>query len=90
LPTALKDRYISLDIARFGRFITMKINGFNTVSIQDGIAKDGVIHVVNNVIIPPKTSPNGLQHWEGEELEVEDLKARLEPYTPKDDVMVEL
>lgn len=59
------------------------INGFSGVQVQDGIAKDGVIHVLNHVLIPPhkpRGSNGEVVFWQGEELEVEDFKARLEPY----------
>lgn len=75
----LEDKSLSIDIARFGGLISIKINGFSSVSVQDGIAKDGVIHVLSSVLIPPKT-PGGAM-WAGEELEVEDLMERLIPYT---------
>lgn len=78
LPTLLENKSLSIDIGRFGGLITIKINGFSTVSVQDGIAKDGVIHVLSSVLIPPKT-PGGVM-WAGEELEVEDLMERLIPY----------
>ncbi|KAA8569568.1 hypothetical protein EYC84_001181 [Monilinia fructicola] len=78
LPTLLDEKSLSIDIARFGGFISIKINGFSSVSVQDGIAKDGVIHVLSSVLIPPKT-PGG-EVWAGEELEVEDLMERLIPY----------
>ena len=68
-----------MDVARYGRYINIKINGFSTVAIEDGIASDGVIHVVSNVLIPPKAVDRGVQHWDGEEMTVEDLKERLEP-----------
>ncbi|ESZ98452.1 putative Stabilin-2 [Sclerotinia borealis F-4128] len=78
LPTLLEDKSLSVDIARFGGFISIKINGFSSVSVQDGVAKDGVIHVLSSVLIPPKTP--GEEMWAGEELEVEDLMERLIPY----------
>ncbi|TGO42365.1 hypothetical protein BHYA_0009g00440 [Botrytis hyacinthi] len=78
LTTLLKDKSLSIDVGRYGGFITIRINGFSSVSVQDGIAKDGVIHVLSSVLIPPKT-PGG-EMWAGEELEVEDLMERLIPY----------
>lgn len=78
LPTLLHDKSLSIDIGRYGGFISIKINGFSTVSVQDGIAKDGVIQVVNAVLIPPKTP--GSKQYSGEELSVEDLKDRLDVY----------
>ena len=85
LPTLLKDRSLSIDVARYGRIISIKINGFSSVSIPNGIAKDGVIHVVSDVLIPPKQIAGGLQHWQGEDLSEEELKEFLEPYVKDDD-----
>ena len=59
-------------------FITIKINGFNSVAVQDGIAKDGVIHVVSSVLIPPKT-PGGSQSAD-EEMTVDEFKDRFDTY----------
>jgi uncharacterized surface protein with fasciclin (FAS1) repeats len=84
LPTLLDDKSLSIDVARYGGFISIKINGFSSVAIQDGIAKDGVIHVVSSVLIPPKT-PGGASYM-GEEMTVEDLKERLEAYANEDAV----
>ncbi|KAK0110094.1 hypothetical protein ONS95_002750 [Cadophora gregata] len=78
LPTLLEDKSLSVDVARYGGFITIKINGFSSVAVQDGIAKDGVIHVVSSVLIPPKT-PGGVQEVE-EDMDVEELKERLENF----------
>ena len=76
LPTLLEEKSLSIDIARWGGFITIKINGFESIAVQDGIAKDGVIHVVSNLLIPPKTP--GAAAWAGEELELEDFKSRFD------------
>ena len=61
----------------------MKINGFSRVAVLDGIAKDGVIHVVGNVLIPPKTVSKVERQWEGEDLSEEDLIERLQPFVDK-------
>lgn len=82
LPTGLKEKSLSVDIARYGRLITIKINGFSRVAVSDGIAYDGVLHVLNNVLIPPKT-PGG--HGVADEsMDVEELKARLAPLVDED------
>ncbi|KAF4549961.1 Fasciclin domain-containing protein 7 [Elsinoe fawcettii] len=80
LPTLLEGRELSVDIARYGGFISIKINGFARVTVQDGIARDGVIHVVGDVLVPPKKFPPGNAVEEFGEMDVEDLKERLEPY----------
>lgn len=36
----------------------MKINGFVSVATPDVVVKDGVIHVVNSVLIPPREPHN--------------------------------
>jgi uncharacterized surface protein with fasciclin (FAS1) repeats len=80
LPTVLSDKYLAVDVARYGPFVEIRINGFSRVTIHDGIASDGVIQVVSDVLIPPK-NPGGEQvFWKGEELDVEDLKERLQPF----------
>ncbi|KAH8597677.1 Fasciclin domain-containing protein [Bisporella sp. PMI_857] len=76
LPTLLADKSLSIDIARWGGFITIKINGFNSIAVQDGLAKDGVIHIVSSLLIPPKT-PGGTAYM-GEEMDLEDFKARFD------------
>jgi uncharacterized surface protein with fasciclin (FAS1) repeats len=70
LPTALKDRSLAVDVARYGPFISIQINGFTRVTVHDGVAKDGVIQVIGNVLIPPKKLPGSknLVFWKGEEM----------------------
>ena len=80
LPTLLEDKNLSIDVARYGRLINIKINAFSTVTIEDGIASDGVIHVISNVLIPPKKVGGVAQQWQGEELELDDFKERLQVY----------
>jgi uncharacterized surface protein with fasciclin (FAS1) repeats len=83
LPTLLHDKSLSIDVARYGGFISIKINGFSRVAIQDGVAKDGVIHVVSSVLIPPKTPGHGHREQdvqEDVEMDLEEFKERLIPY----------
>jgi uncharacterized surface protein with fasciclin (FAS1) repeats len=83
LPTLLGDRSLAIDVARYGPFISIKVNAFVRVVIQDGIAKDGVLQVVNNVLIPPKQAggpPADAGFWQGEEMSLEEFKGRLEPF----------
>jgi uncharacterized surface protein with fasciclin (FAS1) repeats len=76
LPTLLEEKSLSIDVARYGGFISIKINGFGSVAVQDGIAKDGVIHVVRSLLIPPKT-PGGAQ-YAGEDMSVEEFMDRFD------------
>ena len=80
----LEDRSLSIDIARYGPFVEMRINGFRSVSVKDAPAKDGVLHVVGEVLIPPKRLGGELVEWKGGELTEEDLKERLEPFIEHD------
>ena len=65
-------------MARFGGFIIIKINGFTSVTVEDGIAEDGVIQALSDVLIPPKKF--GGEAWQGEPITEEDLKERLAPF----------
>ncbi|EEP79649.1 predicted protein [Uncinocarpus reesii 1704] len=87
LPTLLEHHRLSVDIAGFNRFATMKINGFVTVASSDVITRDGVIHVLNDVLIPPKhPRHSGNPHIPRSEVDdspvptVEDIIERLNPY----------
>lgn len=81
LQTLLRGKSLSVDVARYGRFISIKINGFTTVTISDGIAADGVIHVLSNVLIPPKPVDRDSVNWNPEEeMPLEEFKERLGPF----------
>ncbi len=80
LPTALKDKYLAVDVTRYGPFVPIRINGFSRVTVHDGVASDGVIQVVSDVLIPPRNADGEQVMWQGEELSVEDFKQRLEPF----------
>jgi len=81
LPTVLKGKYLAVDVAKYGPFVSIRINGFSRVTVHDGVASDGVIQVVSDVLIPPKNAASGEQSfWQGQEMSVEDLKERLQPF----------
>ena len=86
LPTLLK-RGLSIDIVRHGPWIDFRVNALVHVAAQDGLASDGVLQVVNSVLIPPRTP--GLagvdaDFWQGGEISVEELKERLGPIVDDD------
>jgi len=88
LPSGLEGRNLSIDVARYGRWITIKVNGFTRVSVTDGVAADGVLHVVPHVLIPPR-APGMAES--ADNISVEELMERLEPYLAKDnDFQMEL
>ncbi|KAI1392075.1 FAS1 domain-containing protein [Hypoxylon trugodes] len=82
LPTLLDDAHLAVDIARWYGFIKIKVNGRVDVAIQDGLAKDGVLQVVDSVIIPPHKHKKDASSssWVDGEISVEELVERLDPY----------
>ncbi|KAF3043860.1 hypothetical protein E8E11_001154 [Didymella keratinophila] len=80
LPTVLDDKYLSVDIGRYGPFVEIRINAFSRVTVHDGVASDAVIQVVSDVLIPPKSAGGEQVMWQGEELSVEEFKERFEPF----------
>lgn len=69
---------MSIDIARWYGFIRIRINGYHSIAVEDGCAHDGVVQVLESVLIPPRT-PKGAAFVEGE-ISVEELVERLGPY----------
>lgn len=81
VPTLLGDKNIAIDVARWGGIIRVKLNGYIPIAVQDGIAKNGVIHVPGRVLIPPhKHDDKKIAEERGEELSVEELMERLADY----------
>lgn len=81
LPTLLGDKRIAVDVARWAGFIRVKINGYIPIAVQDGIAKNGVIHVPANVLIPPHKHHGHEEDASATgEISVEELKERLAGY----------
>lgn len=84
LTTLLGDLPVSVDIVRFAGFIRVTVNGNVHVVVQDAVAKNGVIQVVNKLPIPPHKHHKGAWEQEEGEIEVDELKERLEDYLEKD------
>ncbi|KOS21964.1 Stabilin-2 [Escovopsis weberi] len=86
LDTLLGDARLSVDIAHVFGFAIVKVNGFTKVTLPNVPGKNGVIHVVNRVPLPPCKKRHGKSTDESSEddlfgeIEVEDLMDRLEPY----------
>lgn len=85
LPTLLEDKSLSINIFRYGRLIEIKINGFSRVDISDGVASNGVIHVVSDVLIPPKQLNGASEEQDDQEMTLEEFKERLEPYVQEEE-----
>lgn len=78
LPTLLDEKSLAVDVWRWGGVVSMKINGFTRVSVTDVPDRDGVIHVVSSVLVPPH-GRHGYHDGESA-VEVEELVERLQPY----------
>ncbi|KAM5347324.1 hypothetical protein ACJ41O_010329 [Fusarium nematophilum] len=77
LPTLL-EKSIGVDIHSWKGWTSIILNGAVAVGFQDGIGKNGVIQVVKNVPFPHLRRGGGEQ-WDGE-VDVEELKEKLQPY----------
>jgi uncharacterized surface protein with fasciclin (FAS1) repeats len=96
LPTLLANHSMPVVIFRKGPFAFIKVNRYGRVIIKDGLASDGVIQVVNRVLIPPHKHRGGKKPPMAEEefmkqggedefpvdMSVEEFKERMEPYLP--------
>ncbi|KAL3444729.1 FAS1 domain-containing protein [Aspergillus insuetus] len=82
LPTLLGDRTLAVDVVHLGPYVSFRVNGGQRVAFADILAKDGVIHALDHVLIPPRR----LQGTSGEEgkLTIEELVERLEPWVEED------
>ncbi|KAK3898521.1 Fasciclin domain-containing protein, partial [Staphylotrichum tortipilum] len=84
LPSLLEGREVGVDVYRWwGGRVAMVVNERVRVVVRDGVARDGVVQVVGRVLIPPREDGEE----EEEEISVEELTMRLEPYVeePKKD-----
>lgn len=85
LPTLLENRSVGVDIHSWKGWVTMIVNGYVKVGFQDGIAKNGVIQVVEDVPIPPCKDPD----HSAEDVTVDMLKERLRDFVDDGEVEVE-
>lgn len=80
VPTLLEEKSIAIDVSRFAGFIRVKLNGYIPVTVQDAIAKDGVIHLPGRVLIPPHKGGKVNTEETGADVSVEELMERLGDY----------
>ncbi|KAG0158604.1 hypothetical protein PDIDSM_6119 [Penicillium digitatum] len=77
LGTLLKDWDLKVDIKReFGK-VDMRVNGFGRVRLMNLLARDGVVHVLDRVLVPPKRIQDKDEGEGEEELMIEELVERL-------------
>ena len=80
LPTALKDKGVSIDIRNFHRLTLMTVNKRTPVSVANVPVKEGVIHLVSSVLIPPHEHHHSDNQGHGNEISVQEFMDRLEAY----------
>jgi uncharacterized surface protein with fasciclin (FAS1) repeats len=74
LKTLYDGKSVGVDIWRWGGWTRLTVNGHIGVSFADGVQKNGVIHVANQVPLPP--CPRGRHDEESGEVSVESLLER--------------
>ncbi|BCS18403.1 uncharacterized protein APUU_11231A [Aspergillus puulaauensis] len=89
LPTLLGEHKIAVDLTHLGPYVSFKLNGWRRVGFADVLSKDGVIHVLDRVLIPPRRLEGDavLLGEEGDgddEVEIEELVERLGPWVEDD------
>ena len=78
LSTVLKGHALNVDVARRGPGLEVRVNGFIRVVGLDLLASDGVLHVVNEVLLPPKKIGGKMRrNGGGDSIGLELLKQRL-------------
>ncbi|KAL8381925.1 hypothetical protein RB595_005940 [Gaeumannomyces hyphopodioides] len=85
LPTLLGRSSVSVDINNLGGWRRLTINGYAPITVSDVISREGVIHVVARVLVPPKKGSSSVESEDGGEISVEELKERLDDYLDEDD-----
>ncbi|KAM3451523.1 hypothetical protein MY3296_005188 [Beauveria thailandica] len=80
LETFLPGASLGIDIATVLGFRVININGFTGVRFHDAIGSNGVLHVVDKIIFPPR---NG-KHAETADISVDELKETLGPYVTEE------
>lgn len=83
VPTLLDEKNLAIDVSRWAGIIEVKLNGYITLKVQDAVAKDGVIHLPNSILIPPHKRGEEMEENVDGEMSVEELMARLDGYVEK-------
>ena len=82
LESWLGGKVIGVDVRQWRGLVSVLVNGRVRVVVRDGVAGDGVLQIVERVLIPPRKFRKEEEELgeEEEEISVEELKSRLEPY----------
>lgn len=82
LVTLLHDLHVSVDILEWASLKFVTVNGFAGVQIRDAVAKNGVIHVLDRVLIPPHKHKKDMTEDSilEQEMDVDELMERLQDY----------
>ncbi|OJJ35008.1 hypothetical protein ASPWEDRAFT_78282, partial [Aspergillus wentii DTO 134E9] len=83
LPTLLVDHSLAVDVARRGSEISMRVNGFQSVAFTDALAEDGVVHLLDTVLIPPRKPSDSSS--DASALTIEELKDHLSDWVAEHD-----
>ena len=83
---------LAVDVTRFGAIGSIKLNGQHRVAFADALARDGAVHILDHVLIPPRKVKGhylaGSREGEDEaKLTIEDLKDRLSDWVEEDDTV---
>lgn len=78
LGTLLKKRDLEVDVKKGLGEVEMRVNGFGRVGRLDLLARDGVVHVLDRVLVPPRKIRDKDEGKDGEELMIEELVERLD------------
>ncbi|CAI7632031.1 unnamed protein product [Penicillium viridicatum] len=78
LGTLLKKRDLEVDVKKGLGEVDMRVNGFGRVGQLDLLARDGVVHVLDRVLVPPRKIQDKDEGKDGEELMIEELAERLD------------
>ncbi|KAJ5615241.1 hypothetical protein N7537_000355 [Penicillium hordei] len=78
LGTLLKKRDLEVDVKKGLGEVEMRVNGFGRVGRLDLLARDGVVHVLDRVLVPPRKIQDKDEGKDGDELMIEELVERLD------------
>lgn len=85
LGTLLGSAKIAVDTYKIAGLTLMKANGAASVTARDIPGKNGVIQVVDKLLVPPCKGKHGSSAALGEDMTVEELVERLDSYLDDDD-----